>query len=111
EIVLGLGQTVGTAIDRHVFSIAVGHRKRGSGRSDQVDFQIIRDKEVQQPVPVVVHKSAAAAESRLGVQQAGLLRHIGESAIAVISIQAILAVITEKEILEAIVVVVSNANT
>jgi hypothetical protein len=46
----------------------------------------------------------------LGVKQAGFPGHIGEGAIAVVAIEAILAVIGEKEILEAVVVVVPNAN-
>ncbi len=110
EIVLGLGQTVGAAVDRHVFKIAVDHRERGLGRGGQVDFEIVGDEEVEQSVAVVIHEGASAAEAGPGMKQTCFLSHVGEGAIAVVAIEAILAVVGEEEILEAVVVVVSDAN-
>ena len=42
--------------------------------------------------------------------QPRLLCHIGEGAVAVVAVKLVLAVVGEKQIFEAIVVVVANAN-
>ena len=43
KVVLGFWQAVGTAVDRHVLGIAVGHSKRRLGCGGQIDLQIVRD--------------------------------------------------------------------
>src|SRR5437667_11858550 len=62
-------------------------------------------------VTVVVNKSASCSPSRIFVQQSGVLSDIGKSPIAIVAIQLVLAEVGAKQIFEAVVIVVSNANT
>ena len=62
-------------------------------------------------VAVVVDEGASRSPSgRASVPEAGFLGDIGKGAIAVVAVEAILAKIGAEEIVEAVVVVVGNAN-
>ena len=61
-------------------------------------------------VTVVVDKSASCSPSRIFVQQSGVFSDIGKSSIAIVAIQLVLSEVGAKQIFEAVVVVVSNAN-
>src|SRR6266699_4839295 len=62
-------------------------------------------------VTVVVDKSASCSPSRIFVQQSGVLSDVGKSSITVVAIQLVLPEVGAKQIFEAVIVVVSNANT
>src|SRR5438876_7428720 len=62
-------------------------------------------------VTVVVDKSASGSPSRIFVQQSGVLGDVGKSSITIVAIQLILPEVGAEQIFEAVVVVVSNANT
>src|SRR6266496_19956 len=61
-------------------------------------------------VSVVVNKSAACSPSRVFVQQSRVLSDIGKSSVAIVTVQLVLPEVGTKQIFEAVVVVVSNAN-
>src|SRR5437870_12496693 len=63
------------------------------------------------PVTVVIDKSASCSPTRIFVQQSGGLSDIGESSIAIVAIQLVLSEVGAKQIFEAVIVVVSDANT
>ena len=58
-------------------------------------------------VAVVIDERAAGAPARAFMQQAGGFGDIGESAIAVVAIEDVLAPIRDEEIFEAVVVVIA----
>src|SRR6266700_1383248 len=62
-------------------------------------------------VTVIVDKSASCSPSRIFVQQPGVLGDVGKSYITSVAIQLVLPEVGAKQIFEAVVVVVSNANT
>ena len=62
-------------------------------------------------VAVVIHEGAAGAPPGLIVPKPRILGHIGESSIAVIAIKRVLPEITAKDIVKAVIVVVSDADS
>src|ERR1700722_337420 len=62
-------------------------------------------------ISVIVHKRTASAPVRSFGQQPALLRHIGESAIAVVVIKNVLPPIGDKQIVITVIVVVPDTDT
>src|SRR5579872_1394890 len=62
-------------------------------------------------VAVIVHKAATCAPSSVRVQQPRGLGDIRKSAVAVVAIKAVLSEIGAENVLESVVVVISDANT
>src|SRR5260370_41688058 len=60
-------------------------------------------------VAVVVEEGAAGVPAGLRLQQTGLLGDVGEGAIAVVAVEDVLAVVADKEIVPAIIVVIADA--
>ena len=83
---------------------------RGLGACGEIEVDIVGDKQVEQAVAVVVEKGAAGAEAVAWLEQAGLRGDIGEGAVAVVAVEAVLAVVGDEEVFEAIVVVVADAD-
>src|SRR6202042_1741664 len=75
----------------------------------QVEVHIIRNKDIQVPVLVVINKGAACVPPylRTRLNQTRLLRHVFEGAVTVVAIQRVLAVVGHKQIIESVVVVVA----
>jgi hypothetical protein len=85
---------------------AGGFGKRG-GLDIEVD--VVGDEEVEVAVTVVVKEGAAGVPASFGLEKAGLTGDIGEGAIAVVAVEDVLAVVGDKEVVEAVVVVVADA--
>jgi len=71
---------------------------------------VVRDKQVEMSVAIVVDKRATRAPSRLIIPQAGFFRDIGERSIAIVAMQLVLSEAGAEKILETIIVIVSDAD-
>jgi hypothetical protein len=62
------------------------------------------------PVPIVIDKCAAGSETRLGGKQTRFLRHIGEGAVAVVAVQNVLTPVSDEQVFESVVVVITDGH-
>ena len=76
-----------------------------------VEVDVVGDKEVEVAIAVIVKKGAAGVPPRLRLKQARLFRNVSEGAIAVVAVEDVLAVVADKEIVPAVIVVVANTAT
>src|ERR1700733_6644169 len=74
-----------------------------------IELDVVRNKQIEVAVAVVIEECATGIEAGFGIEQTGLLGHIGKSAVAAVVVEPILAEIGKKEILEAVVIVVADA--
>src|SRR5438067_10456493 len=72
---------------------------------------IVADEQVEMSIAVVIKKGRPRIPVVLRLKQAGLPGHVGEGAIPVVTVQHVLAVIGNKQVQEAIVVVISHADS
>src|SRR4029077_1969363 len=93
---------------RNVVVHAVGSLAR-LGRAGGLEIHVIRHKQIELTVTIVVQKTAACAPAVFGSGHAGLLGHIGKRAVAVVVVENVVAKISDEEIVEAVVVVISDA--
>src|ERR1039458_3103634 len=100
-------QAAWTAINADAFEIAGWVRARARNHLG-IEFQIVGNEEIQIPVAVDVDEGASRAPPRALVQQARLLGHIRKRAVAVVAVKNIPRPAGDKDILEAIVVVVAD---
>ena len=80
-------------------------------RRSQVHVDVISYKQVEPSVAVVIHKSAAGVPPLAIAGDAGLLAHVRECSVAVVVIQHVLPKVRHKQIVEAVIVVVADANS
>ncbi len=103
------GQAARAAVDRNSFPIAVrvfaGLRNRFG-----VELEVVGDEEIEAAVAVVIDEGAAGAPTISGMKKSGLLRDIGEGAVAIVVIEDVLAPVGQKQIVEAVVIVVADGN-
>ena len=63
-------------------------------------------------IPVVIQECATSAPScRAGLQKSGRFRDIGKCAITIVAVQAVLSEVRAEDVVEAVVVVVGNADS
>ena len=81
------------------------------GSRRQIEINIVRDEEIQMTVLVIVDKATAGVPADLGpgLDKSGLLRDISKCTVPVVAVKNVLAVISHKEIIMAVVVVVAYA--
>ena len=72
-------------------------------------IQVIRDEQVQFAVAIVVDQGAAGAPAGSLPAQTGLLRDVGEGAVAVVAVQDVLSPVGDEQIVKAVVIVVADA--
>ncbi len=90
-------------------AIAAGQRCSRLLHFIQIKVDIPRNKEIQIPITVKVKKGTAGIPHRLALRtQSCLLGDIGECPVPVISIKHILTVVSNKDILISVIVVISN---
>src|SRR5262249_6089145 len=65
----------------------------------------------QLAVPVIIDKRASRREPRLWLKQARLFRDVRKCAVAVVAVENVLSPVSEKQILESVVVVIANGYT
>src|SRR5712692_6601268 len=71
---------------------------------------VIGNEQIKVPIPVVVKETASRSPAWLIVPKAGTLGHVGKRSIAVVSIKTVLPEVSTENILESVVVVVTDAN-
>ena len=81
----------------------------GPGCGFYVEVDIVRDHQVELAVAVIVDEGAARAPLAPASGNPGLGRHFFECSVAFIVIQAILAVVGHIQVVESIVIVVTDA--
>ena len=83
----------------------------GGGAVFKIEVDVVGDEQVEVAVAIVIDKSAAGvpASFRAGLNQSRLFGYIGERAVAVIAIERVLAVVSDEEIVVAVVVVIADA--
>src|SRR5215510_6423280 len=62
-------------------------------------------------VAVIIHEGASAAPTPFAAEESRFTRHIGESSVAIVAIENVVAPVGDKQILIAVVVVIPDANT
>ena len=103
------GQPARTAQDRQAFPVAVGVLA-GNGSVFKGEADVIRCKQIEVSVAVVIDKGAARAPAWLIIPQAGFFGYIGECSIAIVAIQLVLSEVGAEKILKTIIVIVSDAD-
>src|SRR6266853_4258607 len=98
-----------SAFDGNTFPPTVGVFPRSSGIF-KGKANVVGNEEIQMPIAVVIQEGAAGSKPLLIARQPGRLRHIGESSVAVIAVKHVLPEIGAKDIVKAIVVVVSDTD-
>ena len=76
----------------------------------EVEFQVVRNEQVQVPATVVVEESAAGPPADIGAGQARILCDIGERAVTVVPVQDVLPPIRDEQVVVPAVVVVPDAD-
>src|SRR5207253_2397613 len=79
-------------------------------RSGQIHIDVVSDEKIKSSVAVVVDESAACVPARPFASHARFLADIGEGSIAIIVVKNVLAVVSDEEVVPAIVVIVADAN-
>src|SRR5215469_9578388 len=73
-------------------------------------MDVIGDKQVDVAVAIVVNESASGAPPLLLTPQSRASRYVREGSVAIVSIKNILAKVRTENVVEAVVVVIANAN-
>ena len=102
-------QAARPAVHGHSLPGAVGVLA-GPGQLLERRVEIVGDAQVEVSVAVVVHPGAAGAVAHGVLAKPGLLRHVGECAVAVVAVQHVVAVVGHKQIVEPVVVVVAHGD-
>src|SRR6202034_1959030 len=95
---------------RNALTSAIGVFARSSGIF-KGEAHIVGNEQIQMSVAVVIYEAAAGPKPMLSAQQSGRPRDIGESSIPVVAVQNVLPERGAKDIVEAIVVVVPDADS
>ena len=91
---------------RHAFVSA--QPRVGCGRGGEIEVDVVGDEQVETAVAVVVDERRARSPSEPRVLQAGALGQLGKRSVAVVAIQAVLAVVGDEQVLVAVIVVVAR---
>ena len=82
------------------------------GRGLQIEIDIVGDEEIQMAVAVIIDEMCSrcsSGSSGPGWIRPGFLRYIGERAVAIIAVERVLAVVSDEQIVVAVVVVIADA--
>ena len=104
------GQSARTALDGNSLPVAV-YVLAWHGSVFERETNVVGHEEIEMAVAVVVEKSTTRTPAGLFVQQSGGLGHVGEGAVSVVAVQTVLSEVGAKNIFEAIVVVIANADS
>src|SRR5881397_2312145 len=108
EDVLAAVQTRRPAGD-HYALIKTRSRLRNRSRS-QVEIDVVRDEQIEFAVAIVVDKRTAGVPAFAVPAHARFVSYIRERAITIVVIKNVLAKVADKEVLEAVIVVIANAD-
>ncbi len=104
------GQAARSAFDGNTFRAAVGIFAR-SGSVFERKTDVVGNKQIEMAVAIVIHERATSAKPRLVTQKTSGFGDVGESAVAVVAVKRVLAEVGAKNVLEAIVVEVADADS
>ena len=108
EDVLAAVQTRRPTGDHYTF---IKTRSRLRNRSSsQIEIDIVGDEEIEFAVAIVVDKRAAGVPALAVPAHARFISYIRERAITIVVIKNVLAKVADKEVLEAVIVVIANAD-
>ena len=79
-------------------------------RGLEVHVDVVGDEEIELAVAIVVNEGAAGAPARFLAGDARLFADVGEGAVAVVVVENVLAVVGDEQVVEAVVVVVADAD-
>src|SRR4051812_34744273 len=101
-------ETAGAAQRRLAVQLAIGIAA-GSGIQSRVKLYIVRNEQVQKSIAVVINETAPGIPSGVRTKQASLERYIAKAALSEISVERILAPVSDEQIVESIVIEISHA--
>src|SRR6266403_3283882 len=94
--------------DSNALPQAAGVFARRSGVC-KVEVRIIRDDQVELPVPIVIHEGAAASPSLSITSDTRCVCHLFESALAVV-VEPVFSVVRDVKVLPTVVIVVADTH-
>src|SRR5450755_2178392 len=108
--VLAGRQPAGATVHRDALPVAggvlAGHRS-----VLQIEADVVRDEQIEMAVAIIVQECAPGTPTRRTIfPKAGLLGHVGKRAISIVAVEAVLSEVGAEDIVETIVVIVSDAN-
>src|SRR5262249_30615013 len=78
-------------------------------RAREIEIDVVGREEIEAAVAIVVDEGAAGVPARTRLGETRRARDVGEAAVALVVIQAVLPVVGHEEIVAAVVVVVADA--
>ncbi len=108
ENVRAASETLRAAGNGNVVVVAVACLAR-LGSAGEIEIHVVRDEQVEVAVAVIIQKTASCAPRITVPGNAGLFRHVGECAVAIVVIQDVVSPVSDEQIVVAIVVVVADA--
>src|ERR1700751_287204 len=102
-------KAAGTTVDGHAFPGAIRIRAR-FWQLFESSAEVIGHKEINTPVAVVVDPGAARAIANSTLGEPGFDAYIGESAIAIVVVQHVVAVGGDEKVVKAVVVIISDSH-
>src|SRR5262249_41421735 len=82
-----------------------------NGRGFQIKINVVGNEQIEVAVTIVVHKGAAGVPALACARKAGFFADFAERAVAVVVIENVFTEVRDEEVLEAVVVVVTNTDT
>ena len=101
-------QAPGPAKDSKALPQTGGIFARGGGMC-KVEVRIVRDGQVELPIPIVIHEGAAASPSLSVTGDARCVCHLFESAVAIV-VEPVFSVVRDVKVVPAVVVVVADTH-
>src|SRR5262249_5719977 len=77
----------------------------------KIELDVIADEQVQVSIAIVIEPRAPCTPAHLWIVDAGLARYVGKSPVAVVMEQDVVSPEAAEEVIPAVVVVITNANT
>src|SRR5258708_330241 len=100
----------GTTVHLHVLEHAVRILTR-LWHMTLIEIEVVRNKQIELAIPVVVDPGAARAPTGPVRAQSGFPGYVGKSAVPIVVIEDVLAPVSDEQILKPIVIVVANTNS
>src|SRR5437667_201301 len=104
------GKPAGAAVHVHVLERTVYILTR-LWRTTLIEIEVVRNKQIELAIPVIVDPGAARAPTRPVRAQSGFPGYVGESAVPIVVVEDVLAPVRDEQILKPIVIVVAHANS
>src|ERR1700676_5180436 len=103
------GKPARSALHGNPFPIAIHVRSRNR-RMFEGETNVVRDKQVQVSVSVVIEKAASSAPAHLVVQETSSFRHIRKSAVTIVAVKNVLPEVSAENIFKTVAIVVPDAH-